>query len=505
MMDRPLTKNPPASAPVDAAMGGRKPPLCVDLDGTLIRSDTLVEGIGQLLGDWRSWIHLPRRLAGGRAALKRHVAETVAIDASLLPYDERVLDLIRAARAEGREVALVTAADRRIADAVAGHLGLFDVVLASDGAVNLKGKAKADALVARYGEKGFVYAGNDSSDLAIWRRAAAAVVVNAPATVVERAMRAVPVDAVLHHPGGTARALLRAARPYQWVKNLLVFVPIVTAHALSDLSAWKMAILAALAFSLVASAIYVINDISDLDADRRHPRKRKRPFASGAAPIRTAILMPPVLLLAGCALALGAGVLPLLLLYGVVSIAYSMWLKQYPLVDLFVLAGLYTIRLYAGGEASGYHVSAWLLAFSSFFFLGLASVKRAAEILPLAKAVGPKASVSRRGYTARDGDFILMIGIAASFVGTLVLALYVQSDWAHSPQGSAGLVWLVVPLLLFWQCRLWLATTRGEMDDDPIIFAARDWVSRLVGACVFVVFVVADGSAFRLLRRLLID
>lgn len=497
VMDRPVEDTPPQGAGTD----GRKP-LCVDLDGTLIRSDTLVEGLAQLLGDVRSWIAVPGALLGGRAALKRYVAGAAAIDASLLPYDERVIELIRQARAEGREVALVTAADRRIADAVARHLGLFDTVLASDGAVNLKGAAKAEALAGRYGEKGFVYAGNDTSDLAIWRRAAAAVVVNAAPALAQRAGRDAPVEAVLEHPGGTVRALVRAARPYQWVKNLLVFVPIVTAHAISDLQAWGNAVLAALAFSLVASAIYIVNDISDLDADRRHPRKRNRPFASGAAPIHAALFLPPLLFLAGAALGIGAGMLPVLLLYAVISVGYSTWLKQYPLVDMFVLAALYTIRLYAGGEATGYHVSAWLLGFSSFFFLGLAAVKRAAELLPLAKAGGPNAQVTRRGYTAQDGGFIVMMGIAASFVGTLVLALYVQSDYSNGTQGTAGFMWLVVPLLLFWQCRLWLATLRGEMDDDPIIYAARDWVSRLVAVCVFAVFVAADGSLARLVRGL---
>lgn len=497
-MDQPLADDQPPTA-----RASRQPPLCVDLDGTLIRSDTLVEGIGRLLGDYRSWPAVPLALLGGRAALKRYVAEAAAVDAALLPYDARVLDLIRKAREEGREVVLVTAADRRIAEAVAAHIGLFDLVLASDGTVNLKGAAKADTLVARFGEKGFVYAGNDASDLKIWRRAAAAIVVNAPPGLLARARRQAPVEAVVDRPSGAAVALLRAARPYQWVKNLLVFVPIVTAHAIADLAAWGSAVLAALAFSLVASGIYVINDLSDLDADRRHPRKRHRPLASGAAPIRAALAMPPALLLAGGALALGAGVLPLVALYAAVSIGYSMWLKRFPLIDMFVLAGLYTIRLYAGGEATGYHVSAWLLGFSSFFFLGLAAVKRAAEILPLARRGDEDAAVNRRGYTARDGDFIVIMGIAASFVGTLVLALYVQSDWAHAPQSAAGLMWLVVPLLLFWQCRLWLATLRGEMDDDPIIYAARDWVSRLVGLCVFVVFVVADGSAYRLLRGVL--
>jgi len=208
------------------------------------------------------------------------------------------------------------------------------------------------------------------------------------------------------------------------------------------------------------------------------------------------------LLLVGTLLGIAAGVLPVLLLYGALSISYSMRLKQLPLVDMFVLATLYTIRLYAGGMATGYHVSLWLLAFSSFLFLGLAAVKRAAEILPLAKAGNGPTSLSRRGYTAEDGPFVLVMGVAASFVSTLVLALYVQSDWARGGAGSSNLVWLLVPLLLFWQCRLWLATTRGHMDDDPIIYAARDWVSRAIGLAVFVVFVIADGSAIRLVRRL---
>lgn len=479
-------------------------PLCVDLDGTLIRSDTLVEGIGHLLGDWRSWPGLALAFLKGKAGLKQHVAAEAGIDAALLPYDERVIALIRDAKATGREVALVTAADRKIADAVAAHLGLFDTVLASDGATNLKGDAKGQALAQRYGAKGFVYAGNDSSDLAVWRHAGGAVVVNASAALAEAVGRELPVEAVLPRAGGTARALIKALRPYQWVKNLLIFVPMVTAHALADVVAWRQAFLAMLAFSLVASSIYIVNDISDLDSDRRHARKRKRPFASGAAPIHAAFVLAPALGLAGLGLGVAAGILPVLLLYAIVSISYSMRLKQLPLVDMFILATLYTIRLYAGGEATGYRVSLWLLAFSSFLFLALAAVKRAAEILPLAKQHGGgPSSLSRRGYTADDGPFILVMGLASSFVSTLVLALYVQNDWsARETQWSAQFMYFVVPLVLFWQCRLWLSTTRGKMDDDPILFAAKDYVSRLVAVAVFVVFVIADGSLLRLIKRL---
>ncbi|MBL8705859.1 MAG: UbiA family prenyltransferase [Rhodospirillales bacterium] len=499
-MDQPATRS---TAGPGAAAGAAGLPLCVDLDGTLIRSDTLVEGIGHLLGDWRSWPGLALAFSRGKAGLKQHVAAAAGIDAALLPYDERVIALIRDARTAGREVALVTAADRRIADAVATHLGLFDVVLASDGATNLKGNAKGAALVARYGAKGFAYAGNDGSDLAVWRHAGAAVVVNAPSTLAEQVRRDLPVEAVLPRAGGTTRALVKALRPYQWVKNLLIFVPLVTAHALADLVAWRQAFLAMLAFSLVASSIYIVNDISDLDSDRRHARKRRRPFASGAAPIHAAFALAPALGLAGLALGIAAGILPVLLLYAVISVSYSMRLKQLPLVDMFILATLYTIRLYAGGEATGYHVSLWLLAFSSFLFLSLAAVKRAAEILPLAKqGGGGPSSLSRRGYTAEDGPFILVMGVASSFVATLVLALFVQSDWSKGPEWSGQFMYFLVPLLLFWQCRLWLATTRGHMDDDPILYAARDWVSQAIAVCMFAVFVVADGSALRLLRRL---
>lgn len=494
---------PQANASIaDLAADRRGLPLCVDLDGTLIRSDTLVEGIGQLVGRWQSWAGLGAALLRGRAALKRQVAETASLDAALLPYEERVLDLILDARRAGRRVVLVTAADQRIARAVADHLELFDEVMASDGTRNLKGAAKGKALAERFGEKGFIYAGNDSSDLSVWRHAAAAILVNASPSLAERARRVLPVEAVLPRSGGAAKAMVKALRPYQWVKNLLVFVPIVTAHALGDWDAWGRAALAAMAFSLVASSIYIVNDLSDLDSDRRHARKRRRPFASGAAPIQAAFVLVPVLLVLGGLLGTAAGVVPVLIAYAAVSLGYSMWLKQYPLVDMFALAVLYTIRLYAGGEATGYAVSLWLLAFSSFFFLGLAAVKRAAEILPLANAGEGKSSLTRRGYVAGDGPFVLTMGTASSFIATMVLALYVQSDWQGGSDASAKFFWLVIPLILFWQCRLWLATTRGQMDDDPIIFAAKDWVSRIVGACIFVVFVIADGSLARLLRGL---
>jgi 4-hydroxybenzoate polyprenyltransferase len=272
-------------------------------------------------------------------------------------------------------------------------------------------------------------------------------------------------------------------RPHQWAKNLLVFVPLVAARAIGDLPGWGAAGMIFLAFCLTASGIYLVNDLCDLAADRRHPAKSRRPFASGALPVQWGLVAAPLLLLLGLAIGAAVGTLSLLLIYAGCSLAYSLWLKSRPLVDVFLLAALYGLRLLAGGEATGYHVSAWLLAFSSFVFLGLAIVKRVAELRSLPAGRGTRAA--GRGYGADDLPIMQLMGVASSFVASLVLALYVQSELG-SPLGREPTVaWVLVPLVLFWQCRVWLATSRGRMNDDPIVFAARDWVSWLVAGCAF--------------------
>jgi len=454
--------------------------LCVDLDGTLVRSDTLVDSLASGARNWRIWRAL-LSVFKSRAAFKRKVAELEPVDAASLPYNAALLEYLRAEKGRGRMLVLATAADAKTADAVAAHLGLFDAVVASDGVRNLKGARKADALAERFGERGFAYAGNDRSDLAVWRRSGGAVIVHAGRSLAAKAAKAAPVERHFPHTGSRLRAVLKALRPYQWVKNFLVLVPVATAHALNDASAWISAGWTFAAFCSTASAIYIINDLSDLKADRLHARKRQRPFASGALSVPAGLTMTLILLIAGAFFAARSGAAAWVALYGVSSLSYSLFLKEFPLVDVFVLAGLYTLRVFAGGEATGHLVSLWLLGFSTFFFLSLALVKRVSEMMTMRSA----GRVARRGYEAADVPVLQAMGVASAFTAIVILALFVQGEAIPMHYASPELLWLIVPLMLFWLCRIWLSTARGYMHDDPIIYAAKDWVSWLVSIAVF--------------------
>nr|WP_272874847.1 UbiA family prenyltransferase [Roseomonas marmotae] len=468
-------------------------PLCVDLDGTLTPSDTLVEGLLALLASRHLPWALHGLLTGGRALLKQRVAEATLMDATLLPYNTSLLTYLQEEKRRGRQLVLVTAADISVARGVAEHhAGLFDEVMASDGRRNLKGEAKAQALVERFGAGNFAYIGNDATDVAIWRVAQAGILVNASRRTAAAARRATRVEAEFKRDMPVPLALLRAMRPHQWAKNLLVIVPVFTAHAALDPASWMAALLAFVAFCATASGIYLFNDLTDLAADRRHPRKRMRPFASGAVPLTTGFLTGAALLAIGLLLAAAAGALLVLLLYAVLSVAYSMKLKELPLVDVFVLAALYTLRIVAGGEATGHIISLWLICFSSFLFLSLALVKRVEELQSAAER--GKGALSRRGYTPADLPILRGFGCASAFSASLVLALFVQAEAMQAQRyASPALLWALVPLMLFWQCRLWLSAARGYMHDDPIIYAARDWVSWLVALCVFLVLTAAKS------------
>jgi 4-hydroxybenzoate polyprenyltransferase/phosphoserine phosphatase len=464
-------------------------PLCVDLDGTLVRSDTLVDSLASGSRNWRVWRALLTVLRS-RAAMKQQIAEIEPVDAATLPYNTELLDYLKAEKARGRRLVLATAADQSTAAAVAAHLGLFDEILASDGERNLKGEKKADALAARFGERGFAYAGNDRSDLAVWRRAHSAVIVNASRGVAASAAKTTSVERHIADAGSRLKAMLKALRPYQWVKNFLVLVPVATAHALDDKSAWISAGWTFAAFCATAPAIYIINDLSDLKADRLHTRKRRRPFASGALSLPTGLAMTLTLLVLGYYCAAQSGAVAWVALYGVSSLSYSLFLKEFPLVDIFVLAGLYTLRLFAGGEATGHPVSLWLLGFSSFFFLSLALVKRVSEMMTRTQG-----KAARRGYGATDVPILQLMGVASAFTAIVILALFVQEEAVSQHYASPVLLWLTVPLMLFWLCRIWLSTARGYMHDDPIVYAAKDWVSWLVSLAVFGTLAAAKDIA----------
>ncbi len=469
-------------------------PLCVDLDGTLVQTDTLHEQTLRLLqARPTAAFQLPGWLSGGRSGLKRRIAGEVSLDAATLPYRGDFLQWLRDERAAGRSLILATAADQSIADGVAQHLDLFDEVIGSDGATNLKGQAKADALVDRFGVGGFAYAGDSACDLAVWRQAGAAVLVDPPAAV-EREVQQDKIERRFGRPKGRARALLKAMRVYQWVKNGLVFLPMIMGHAYGAATVTAAALIF-VAFSLTASGIYLLNDLLDLDADRAHPRKRRRPFASGDLPLSYGIASP-ILVLIGLLIAstVNVGSVAVLLVYAGTTTAYSTRLKTLPVVDVFVLAGLYTVRVLAGGVATNIVVSVWLLAFSSFLFLSLAFLKRTGELL--AMVADGRDETSRRGYRAGDVGLVESMGVASAFIAVLVLSLYVDTDMASSMYVAPRILWFLVPLVLFWLCRMWFAAIRGQMTDDPIVYAAKEPGSWVVFALCAVVFGMAVMGPF---------
>lgn len=477
---------------------GGEVPLVVDLDGTLVLTDLLDESaLSALRRSPRAVLGaLPLLVRGDRAALKRRLAEAGPVEAATLPYREALVAVLRQERARGRRIVLATASDELLAVRVATRLGLFDEVLASDGVRNLGGAEKRAALVARFGEKGFDYVGDRRADLPVFRSARRAILAG-PAVRLRGEVEAAgtPVAGELPDPPARVRTLLSALRLRQWVKNLLVFVPLGTAHVFEP-ALLAAAATAFLAIGLLASAVYLVNDALDLAADREHPSKKRRPFASGALSLRSGLGLVP-LLVAGSAVAaatLPAGAGVLLAAYLATTTLYSLLLKRKVLVDVFTLALLYTLRVLLGGASTGVPVSAWLLAFSVFLFLSLAFVKRAAELEGLR-------GLGRNGAAGRDwlvGDSLVVhvLGVASGWLAGLVFAIYVQSDVTKRLYAHPGWLWLLVPVLLYWSGRLWILVGRGEMDEDPIVFAARDRVTWALGVLVTAVLAMAWRGPF---------
>jgi len=457
-----------------------RPVLVVDLDGTLIRSDMLYESFWSgFARDWRTPLHALAGLAGGRAALKARLASLTPPDPKTLPYVPEMLEQIRDWRAEGGRTALVTASDSRIAEAIGAHLGLFDEVHGSNGGINLKGATKAAFLRERFGPKGFVYAGDSPVDLAVWSEAAGAISVGAPPALRAKVESLHPGSRHLAPPRPELPAALRAMRPHQWAKNLLVFFPLVASHQFTGLGL-AQGLAAFVAFSLVASSVYLLNDLLDLASDRAHPRKRNRPLASGALSLKNGMALIPLLLLAGLAIALALTPLFLgvLALYYLVTIAYSLWLKRRAIIDICTLASLYTLRIVAGAAAMGISLSVWLLALSAFLFFALAAVKRQAELVDLANRGVDE--VAGRGYRRGDLPVVTQLATSSGFAAVLVLMLYINDPETAALYPRPMLLWGACLVLLYWVSRMVLVAQRGKMDDDPVVFAARDRVSQIV-------------------------
>ncbi|MGH8077244.1 MAG: UbiA family prenyltransferase [Lysobacter sp.] len=460
-------------------MEGVEAALCVDLDGTLLKSDLLYESLLSLLSKNPFYLlMLPLWLLRGKAALKHEIASRVELDPSSLPYDERLVTRLRNTNARPR--VLCTASNVKFAQSISEHLNLFELVLSSTETSNLSGHRKADALVERFGERGFDYVGNDHIDLQVWRRARKAWVVNAAPSLAMRAAKVCDVVEQMPMEGAGIRTWIKAFRIHQWLKNLLVFVPLLASHRFFDTHAVSSSLLAFVAFGLCASGVYVLNDLLDLPSDRQHPRKRLRPFASGRLPLVQGLFAAALLALCGFAVAwlVGLKFMAVLISYYVMTLAYSLRLKRVVMVDVVLLAGLYTVRIVGGAAALDSGLSFWLLAFSMFVFLSLAMLKRYTELAG-ALANG-QSNASGRGYSVADLSLIQSFGAASGYIAVMVFALYINSPASLELYARPQFLWLLCPMLLYWVSRMWMVSHRGEMHDDPVIFAVTDRVSQTV-------------------------
>jgi 4-hydroxybenzoate polyprenyltransferase/phosphoserine phosphatase len=478
----------------------RDKPLCVDLDCTLLRTDSLHELCVALLAR-RPWevLQIPGwLLRGGRAGLKAQLTGRVSLDPALLPYRGEVVDLVRESAAAGRPTILVTAADQSLAAAIAAHLGAFSEVIASDGDENLKGDRKAERLAARFGRGNFEYVGDSPADLPVWEAAEGALLAAPTPALQRRVAERVPVRGTFGRRITAAeqlRAWLRELRVHQWVKNLLLLLPLLTSHRLLEPGLAGLAVAAFVSFGLVSSGVYVLNDLVDLEVDRAHPSKRGRPLAAGELPIWGGLLVGPLLLAASFALAarfLPPAFLGVLVVYLLANLVYSLGVKRVAVADVLLLAGLYVLRVVAGGIAVGVPPSPWLLAFCLFFFLNLAFLKRYIELRRLG---GTARSVATgRGYRADDLDLLRSLGPSAGYLAVAVLALYIQSQAVTELYGRPWVLWLAAPLVIFWITRAWLIAHRGEMDDDPVSFAIRDRATWVVAGLGGVLALLATAS-----------
>lgn len=469
-----------ADGTMNASVGTTANALCVDLDGTLVRGDLFYESVFALarLNPFLL-LMLPVWLLGGRAHLKREIARRVELDIATLPFNASLVTFLHAERAKGRRLVLVTASDERLARAVADHLDLFDEVLASDGRVNLRSHAKARVLSERFGS--FSYAGNSRDDVAVWDAATSAFVVgDAPAA--RAYARATGAQHFPHPVRSRLKVWARALRLHQWLKNGLVFVPLVLSGYVFEWTNWLVVAAAWLAFGLCASSVYVLNDLLDLEADRRHSSKRERPIAAGLVSIPAAIAAAALCLAGAAAVALFlpvafAGVLTL---YYTATLGYSLVLKRKMLVDVITLAGLFTLRVLAGAAALGLGASAWLLGFSVFFFLSLALVKRYVELA--SQPATPDGRIAGRGYVAGDIEIVSQAGLSSGFAAVVVLALFIDTPDMRGDYAHPDLVWLICPLVLYMIVRIWMLARRGQMNDDPVVFLMSDWRSLLLTA-----------------------
>lgn len=467
--------------------------VCADVDGSIIATDLLYESLlFAIKQDMWVLFFVPFWLLRGRAHLKQQLAERSAgLSIDLLPMNASVISYLRAAAESGQRVMLASASDARLVERLADQFDFVSGVIGSNGTLNRKGSAKATAIREVLGDASWEYIGDSSADFEVWREAAQVVCVSSSPQFAARVKSRYPNAVILEKAPCTYKVFLRALRVHQWMKNILVFAPLVLAHQLFNAQGWLVAGAAALAFSLCASGVYLLNDLLDLEADRRHPRKKSRPCASGVFPLSNALTLAPLLFVAafGVAFAIQPQFTIVLGIYLILTSAYSYRLKALALVDVILLAILYTIRIVGGGIATGVHLSQWLLGLSMFIFFSLACVKRFSELLVLQQRKEHR--TWGRGYAVSDMEQVASFGTASGYIAVLVLALYVSGKEVAELYANPAVIWMACPLLLYWISRIWLLARRGFVHDDPLVFALKDKVTYAVAAIGALIFLGA--------------
>lgn len=458
-------------------------PLCVDLDQSLINTDIIFESFFRAVKNYPlTLLMFPFWLLRGKAYLKGQLskyAQKCDIDITTLPYNKTLIDYLIAEKSNQRKLVLVTGAQQYYANQIANHLSLFDEVHASNDHLNLSGANKAKKLTELYGAKQFDYIGNSKKDIPVWKASRYAITINATKKTQRLAEKSAHV--IKNFPGFENKKciieIFKAIRPHQWLKNLLLFVPLICAHNALDILSLEKAIIAFFSFSALASATYIFNDLFDIDSDRHHPRKKYRPFAAGTLPVPIGVVCAFILLAISAitALNLGTQFLITLLSYLIITLSYTYKIKSQPILDVITLSILYTIRIIAGAIAIHVPISFWLLAFSLFFFLSLALIKRVSELLNHDST--DSSPLKGRDYKADDLVILKSMGISSGYLSIAVLALYINSSEVIALYKRPEWLWLICPVMLFWISRIWMITSRKQMHDDPIVFAAKDKAS----------------------------
>ena len=459
-------------------------PLFVDLDGTLIKTDSMVEAVLSLVrSEPLALFEIITWLFKGKAGFKAELAKRITLNMAELPINTEMVSYLKDQAESGRKLILISASHQSVVDSALEHFQFFSAGYGSDEEINLKSENKLQKINQLTQNSPFAYAGDSTADLVIWQNAAEAVLVNCQPAVAAQARKLISSATKLveiDQPAQPISGLLKSMRVHQWLKNLLVFLPLILSHNLNQPNLIGLNLVAFFSFCLCASSVYFLNDLLDLSSDRNHSTKCVRPFAAGTLPLKYGLIGTPILFVASLLLAVfvGTNFLLVVLVYWLITCLYSLFLKRVFLVDVITLAFLFTLRVIAGSAAIGVVTTQWLLAFTGFLFLGLAVVKRVIELTNL-KSKG-LTNTAGRGYSVDKLQLITTLGVMSSIAAVLVFAVYINAPATLNLYRSPNILWAICPLLLIMLGRVWQAALSGELNEDPVLFAAEDSPSQIM-------------------------